>query len=133
LIKRIVDGDTLIAIVGSLEDAAWGNKFVTENELPMQMGIMRLNKSEIQNHVHKIRNRQLKTISNEFHMVIRGRAMLRLFNKEKELVAKQMLCPNMFCILYSGGHGYEIIRDDTLMVEVKLGAYSSVDDDKEKF
>ena len=133
MIKRIVDGDTLIAIVGSLEDAAWGNKFVTENELPMQMGIMRLNKSEIQNHVHKIRNRQLKTISNEFHMVIRGRAMLRLFNKEKELVAKQMLCPNMFCILYSGGHGYEIIRDDTLMVEVKLGAYSSVDDDKEKF
>lgn len=131
MIKKIMDGETLIAIVGSLDDAGWGNNFITEHELPMQMGIMRMNKGKIQGHIHKIRNRQFKSISNEFHMVIRGKVLISLYNFEKKLLDKIMVCPNMFCILYNGGHGFEIIKDDTLMIEAKCGSFTSRDDDKE--
>jgi hypothetical protein len=133
MIKRIMDGETLIAIVGTLEDAKWGNNFATENELPMQLGILRMNKGEIQSHIHKIRNRQFKSISNECHVVIRGKVIIRLYNFEKKLVSTQMLCPNTFCALYNGGHGFEVIKDDTIMLEVKCSNFTSTSDDKDKF
>jgi len=132
MIKSIINKGTLIALVGSFDDAGWGNNFLTDTNLPMQLGVMRKNKEHITNHIHKIRNRQCKSISNEFHYVIRGKVIVSLFNYEKELVTKVMLMPNMFCILYSGGHGFEILKDDTLMIELKSGSFTSTDEDKEK-
>lgn len=133
MIKRIMDGTTLIAIIGSLEDVAHGNNFVTEPELPMQLGFIRQDKGKIQSHIHKIRNQQMKSISNEFHFVVTGKAVVSLFNYSKQLVTKIMLVPGMFCLLFNGGHGYEIIKDDTIIVEVKNGAFQGVEIDKEKF
>ena len=128
-----MEGKTLIAIVGSLEDAAWGNNFITENELPMQIGIMRKNKVNTDNHVHKMRDRKIKSISNEFHFIVRGKARVSLFGLKKKLITKIMLCPNMFCALFNGGHGYELVKDDTLMIEVKNGEFSEdLTLDKEK-
>ena len=128
-----MDGKTLIAIVGTIGDAKWGNDFITESELPMQIGIMRKNKEVIQSHIHKIRNRQTKSISNEFHYVVRGKVIVSLFGLTKNLLAKIMLCPEQFCVLYNGGHGFEVIEDDTLMLEVKAGAFTSKEEDKEVF
>jgi hypothetical protein len=133
MIKQIKDGKTLIAIVGSMEDAQWGNNFITDNELPVQIGILRTNKSTIQSHIHKIRNRQFKSISVEFHIVLRGKAIVTLYNYDKEVVDKITLCPNMFCALYNGGHSFAFIKDDSLMIEVKNGSYTTVEDDKVKF
>ena len=133
MIKKIMDKDTLIAIVGSFEDASYGNNFVTEPGLPMQLGVMRLNKGQVQNHIHKVRNRQMKTISNEFHMVIRGKVFVSLFDCSKNLITKITLIPGMFCMLFNGGHGYEVIKDDTVMIEVKNGSFEGVEIDKEKF
>jgi hypothetical protein len=126
-----MDGQTLIAIVGNLTDASWGNNFITENELPMQIGIMRKGKDKVENHIHKIRNRQVKSISNEFHYVVRGKAIVSLFGMGKNLITKITLVPEMFCALYNGGHGYEIIKEDTLMLEIKNGNFTSKSDDKE--
>jgi hypothetical protein len=131
MIKHIKDGSTLIAIIGSLDDVAWGNNFITQNDLQLQVGILRKEKGIVKNHLHKMRNRQMKTISQEFHLVIRGKAIVSLFNNAKELIDKELLCPNMYCLLVNGGHGYEIIKDDTLMLECKLGAYTNPEDDKE--
>lgn len=134
MIKRIMDGATLIAIVGSFQDVAYGNNFITSPELPMQIGVLRTKPAEtVQNHIHKIRNRQTKSISNEFHMIVHGKAFVSLFNSAKNLVAKELLVPGMFCALFNGGHGYEFLKDDTIMLEVKTGPYSSAEDDKEKF
>lgn len=127
-----MDGDILIAIVGSLEDIGWGNNFITEPELQMQLGTMRFHKDEIvKAHIHKIRNRQFKSISCEFHYVVRGKMRVGLFKNDKSLITKIMLTPNMFCALYNGGHSYEVVKDDTLMMEVKIGSYTNREDDKE--
>ena len=131
--KRIMDGDVLIAIVGSMDDAGWGSTFVTENSLSMQLGVMRKNKGDIQNHIHKVRNRQTKSISTEFHYVVRGKVLVRLYGYQRNLIAKVMLTPQMYCMLFNGGHGFEIVKDDTLMFECKLGNYTNVEEDKEKF
>lgn len=133
MIKKITDNGTLLAIVGSMEDMPYGNNFITEPALPMQLGIVRTNKGAVQNHIHKIRNRQSKSISNEFHMIVSGKAIVSIFNYSKELITKVTLCPNMFCALFNGGHGYEFIKDDTIMIEVKLGNFDGVEVDKEKF
>jgi hypothetical protein len=131
MIKRIMDGQILIAIVGDFKDAVYGNHFITENELPMQLGIIRKDKDKIPNHIHKIRNRQVKSISNEFHYVFRGKILASLFGSGKNLIAKIILNPGMFCALYNGGHGFKIIKDDTIMLEVKMGNYTTKEEDKE--
>ncbi len=131
MIKKIMDGETLIAIVGNFEDAGWGNNFYTDKELNMQLGCLRKNKEKIQSHIHKIRNRQFKSISNEFHMVLRGKVLVTFYNESKKIIDKFMMGTNMFSILYNGGHGFEILKEDTLMVEVKSGEYTSRVDDKE--
>jgi hypothetical protein len=128
-----MDKDMLIAIVGSMEDAGWGSTFITENSLSMQLGVMRKNKGDIQNHIHKVRNRQTKSISNEFHYVVRGKVLVRLYGYQRNLISKVMLTPQMYCMLFNGGHGFEIVKDDTLMFECKLGNYTNVEEDKEKF
>lgn len=130
MIKRITDNGTLIAIVGSFEDAGWGNNFITEPNLPMQLGVLRMNKEKIKDHIHKIRNRQCKSISNEFHLVLRGKVLVKLYNIEQKLIDKIVLSTNMFCALYNGGHGYEILKEDTLMIEIKMGEYTNKVDDK---
>jgi hypothetical protein len=135
MIKQIMDGDTLIAIVGSFDDTKWGNHFITDKELPIQIGALRTNKGDggVEKHIHKIRNRQLKTISNEYFYMIRGKVNVFFYNYAKKLVGKVLLTPQMFCCLYNGGHSLEFIKDDSLMVEVKNGAFTDVSDDKEKF
>jgi hypothetical protein len=133
MIKKVVDQGKLIAIIGAVEDMAKGNNFITDQNLPMQVGVLRSDKGVVQNHIHKIRNRQSKSITNEFHMVVKGKVLVSLFNEDKLLVARSVLCPNMFCLLINGGHGYEILKDDTIMVEVKNGSFDGVEIDKEKF
>lgn len=133
MLKKITDGKTLIALIGSFEDLGKGNHFLTENELPMQVGVLKSDKAKVANHIHKIRNRQTKSISNEFHLVVKGKVEISLYNYAKKLIQKVMLVPNMFCLLVNGGHGFEIVKDDTIMVEVKAGEFTSVTDDKEKF
>ena len=133
--KKIMDGETLIAIVGSFDDAKWGNTFITNKELPMQIGFLRTNKGDggVEKHIHKIRNRQVKSITNEYFYMIRGKANVFFYNFNKEIVGKALLTPKMFCCLYNGGHSLEFIKDDSLMVEVKNGAFTDISDDKEKF
>lgn len=133
MIKKIMDGQTLIAIVGSLQDVPHGLNFMTEPELPMQFATIRRDKGKIQNHIHKVQNRQVKSIANEFHMVVAGKAIISLFGYGKNLIDKIMLVPGMFCLLFNGGHGFEIIKDDTLIIEIKNGIYQGQEFDKEKF
>jgi hypothetical protein len=101
----------------------------------MQIGILRTHKGDgnVKKHVHKIRDRQQKSISNEFHIVLRGAVIVSFYGYNKNLVDKITLYPSMFYCLYNGGHSFEFIEDDTVMVEVKNGAFSSIEDDKEKF
>lgn len=133
MLRKINDGDTLIALVGSFDDLGKGNHFLTESKLPMQIGVLKADKSKVQNHIHKIRKRKVDSISNEFHLVVKGKVEVSLFNYAKQLISKVMLMPNMFCLLVNGGHGFNIVKDDTIMVECKVGEYTTVEDDKEIF
>lgn len=131
LINEVMDGSVLVAIVGSFDDVPWGNKFVSDEKLPMQLGTLRVNRGIINNHLHKEKNIQFKSIACEFHYIVRGKALLNIFNMKGKLMDTMMLLPNMFCMLYNGGHGYEILKNDTLIIETKIGAYDGVQADKE--
>jgi hypothetical protein len=134
MIKKILDKGTLIAITGSVDDMPKGNNFITDNDLPMQVGIMHADKTDsYKNHIHKVRNHQYTSISMEYHIIIRGKVRLSLFNDDKTLIKKIILKPNMFSLLVHGGHGYEVLEDDTVMVECKLGNFEGVESDKVRF
>jgi len=88
---------------------------------------------KMQPHIHKIRNRQSKTKTLEFVVVLVGKMRADYYSLEKVKVGSRMMREGDFVCLYDGGHGFEIVKDGTKLIEVKLGAFTKVEDDKDKF
>jgi hypothetical protein len=38
-----------------------------------------------------------------------------------------------FIMLYDGGHGFKVLQDNTVFIEVKNGQFVTVEQDKDKF
>lgn len=130
MLKEITHNRTLIAIVGDLENLKLGNNFITNPELNMQVGVLKENKKVLRTHIHKVRNRNVHSISNEFCYVVRGSIKVKLYDYSKEFIDEVVMPSGTFCVLYNGGHGFEILEDNSLIIEVKAGAFTTVEDDK---
>lgn len=129
-VKR--DGD-VIAIFGDVNEIGYGTTFYGSSEQKLQFSVLRWKKGTIfQNHIHKYRPRTIEQ-TQESWVVLKGAVKVFVFDESKELIHEQMMTAGQFYISYRGGHGYEILEDDTCVIENKLGDFVGVDADKEKF
>jgi hypothetical protein len=55
---------------------------------------------------------------------------LDIYDKEDRLLESLQLATGDFAVLLVGGHGYEILEEDTEVVEVKNGPYPGLEADK---
>ena len=58
-----------------------------------------------------------------------GKVEASIYNKKLELIHTQNLGSDDVAVLFSGGHGFEII-DDAVILEVKQGPYAGSEDKK---
>jgi hypothetical protein len=56
-----------------------------------------------------------------------------LFTEEKKFFKEFILYEGDLAVFAFGGHGFEILEDDTKIIEAKNGPFTSVDKDKVKF
>ena len=132
--QRIEHGRRLLAIYGSTEDMEPGKFFSEDTDCPIQWGAFRLEKGvELKPHIHKLRDRAFTTKTIEFLVVLRGILQVDIFDWEKALVSRFALRPGGWVCLYDGGHGFQMLEDDTRFMEIKLGPFTAVEDDKEYF
>ena len=125
------DGEKVLAII--YRDADWvpGLNFCTPDELFIQAGCWYYQAGkELAAHRH-IWNERVVTMTQEVTYVKKGRMKVLVYNDDKELVREFDLSAGDFAVLANGGHGYEILEDDTQVLEVKNGPFLDVSVDKE--
>lgn len=131
--NEIVLNGNIYAIFGDTNDIDYGTTFFGSPEERLQFSTLRYKKGKIlQDHIHKHRSRIVEQ-TQESWVVLKGKAKVRIFAETKILLREQIITAGQFFISYRGGHGYEILEDETIVIENKLGDFVGVKADKEKF
>ena len=69
----------------------------------------------------------------EMTYVKKGSMRVLLYDESHNYLEDYTLKEGDLAIFAYGGHGYEILEDDTKIIESKNGPFIDVDTDKEKF
>jgi hypothetical protein len=105
--------------------------FFTPAEFKQQVGfVVYPAGGQITRHVHRPVERHLVGTS-EVLVVKKGRCEIDIYNDERKLVATRELLAGDIMLMVGGGHGFRML-EDTVLIEVKQGPYTGIDE-KERF
>lgn len=105
--------------------------FYTPDAFNLQVGkIVYAANTEIPRHTHRRVSRTVMGTS-EVIVLQKGKAILDLYDDARALVASREMSVGDVVALVSGGHGFRVL-EDTVLVEVKQGPYSGVQE-KDRF
>ena len=131
--RVIYDGEIALAVIHKKNDWKEGLDFLTENESFIQVGTWWYNSGKkLAMHSHKEYERQAK-LTQEIVFVVQGSMIANILNSKLELIESVELRQGDLAIMLDGAHGYEIIEDNTKIVEAKNGPFVSVEKDKIKY
>jgi hypothetical protein len=124
------DGAVLCTIIRA-EPLPEVTTFYTPNEFNLQVGkIVYGAGKEIPRHTHRPVSRIVMGTS-EVILVQKGSLILDVYDNGRNLVASRHMDQGDVVALVSGGHGFRLLAD-TVLVEVKQGPYSGVQE-KDRF
>ncbi len=131
MIEKIVHNDQLLAIIIRSTYKKDGIEFFTPSDFSQQLGYMNRSKGYmIEPHMHKLIERKV-TLTQEVLYVRSGKVRVDFYGQERNFLEYRIIETGDVILLASGGHGFEMLEDSEL-IEVKQGPYSS-DDDKVRF
>ena len=125
--------DKLYCIIFRDSDWSEGLHFITPDSWFIQVGTWQYEQGKkLDAHMHKLYER----ITNKTHEVVyvrKGSLRVDIFDLKKSKVRDVVLNEGDMAIFADGGHSYEILENDTQVLEVKNGPFISVNKDKVKF
>jgi hypothetical protein len=131
--KTIRHKDQIIAIIYRDSDWTEGLNFITPNDLFIQVGSWWYPKGkELDSHLHNEFDRKA-TRTQEMTYVKKGAMKVTLFTEDKSHLQEFMLYEGDLAVFAYGGHGFEILEDNTQIIEAKNGPFVNVVTDKTKF
>jgi hypothetical protein len=106
-----------------------GINFVSQSQFPLQVGVNSYKKGDkIKPHVHRDVEITIKKLQ-EVLYIKSGEIVVSLYNSNRELFKSFKLTTGDLVFLIDGGHGFEMLKDTTI-IEVKQGPYFGKDQDK---
>ncbi|MBT9132996.1 MAG: hypothetical protein DDT31_01201 [Syntrophomonadaceae bacterium] len=109
-----------------------GLTFLTDDRDSVQVGIWGYPSGQkLRPHIHNEIKREVSR-TQEVVFVKSGRVATHIFDEEENLVRTIALNPGDILILLGGGHGYEILEDNTCVLEVKNGPYPGAEIDRRR-
>ncbi len=130
--ERIADGDQTLAIVIRGKEWEEGLNFVSSEGDYQQVGIWGYDKGKnLSPHIHLSVPREV-TRTQEVVYVKEGRVRADIYTEQEEFFTSVELNEGDTIILLNGGHGYEILEDNTKVLEVKNGPYVGADQDRKR-
>lgn len=118
-----------IAIVIKKSFKKSGINFMSKDYFPLQLGINSYKKGDkIKPHVHIDREIMIKNLQ-EVVYIKSGKVTVDLYDSNKQLFKSIKLSTGDLIFFVSGGHGFEMLNDTTI-IEVKQGPYLGKDKDK---
>ncbi|MCH8093176.1 MAG: hypothetical protein IH953_01150 [Chloroflexi bacterium] len=126
-VEYIRQGEQLLSIVVRSNFSPAKTSFFTEDELEQQAGfIVYPAGGTIASHEHRPLHREISSTS-ETLIVRSGSMEAQLFDDSRQLVATRTLAEGDVLILISGSHGFRM-NEDTVLLEIKQGPYSGLDE-----
>jgi hypothetical protein len=131
--KKIEHNGQIISIIYRDKDWVKGLNFITPDEMFVQVGSWWYDKGKVlAKHVHKDFDRVAKR-TQECVYVRKGSMRVTVYTEELTILDTFTLAEGDLAVFAYGGHGYEILDDDTQIIESKNGPFIDVDTDKYKF
>lgn len=130
-VEQIIWKDKPLAYIIRAEMAPEKTTFLTPSELNLQVGfVVYPAGGEVARHLHKPLERHIVGTS-EVLVVKEGRCQLDIYDDDRRLVATRELRKGDIMLMVGGGHGFRML-EDTVLLEVKQGPYTGLDE-KERF
>lgn len=121
-----------LAVFIPQEDRQKGLNFYSENEDFIQVGIWGYDKGKkLYPHIHNKVEREINR-TQEVIYVMQGKVKAYIYSEDENLIEEIILKAGDILILLNGGHGYEILEDDSFVLEVKNGPYVGPDKDRRR-
>jgi hypothetical protein len=128
----IIINNQKLATKFNTDDIKNGLSFFTEDFDNIQVGSWRYEKGKmLLAHAHNIASREVDR-TQEFIYVVTGLIKANIYDKDDKLIEEVILNPNEGLILFDGGHGYEILEEDSIVIEVKNGPYLGAEIDRRR-
>jgi hypothetical protein len=128
-IREIVKNNTRLAILVSGDWNEGLSFFSDENDF-QQAGTWCYNKGKkLLAHKHLKIERKID-VTQEVIFIKNGKIRADIYGLNNELVDNLILEKNDCLILLAGGHGYEVLEDNTQVLEVKNGPYLGAEKDR---
>ena len=130
-IEKIMDKDEALCILIRHNLIPTQTTFLTPPEYKQQVGfVVYPEGGEIARHTHVPLPRQLVGTS-EVLIVKKGRFLIDIYNNAHDLIATRELNEGDLILMVGGGHGFRML-EDTVLLEIKQGPYTGLDE-KERF
>ena len=131
MIKKIYDGDNLLAIIISNKFNEPGIHFFTPDDFSQQLAYMRHSKGKIIiPHVHNPVPRQIE-YTQEILFIKSGKIRVDFYDMKQKYLESHVLAQHDVILLIKGGHGFEVL-EEIEMFEIKQGPYVG-ENDKTRF
>ena len=123
-------GEALALIIRAGFDQE-GVNFVTPDDSPLQLGILRHPRGfSIKPHVHRASRKTIHSIQEVLHVEC-GSLRVDFYDDDGERIQSVVLKMKDTILLIAGGHGFEML-EDCKIIEVKQGPYEGAAQDKRR-
>jgi mannose-6-phosphate isomerase-like protein (cupin superfamily) len=130
-VEQIIWKDKPLAYIIRAEMAPGKTTFLTPSELNLQVGfVVYPAGGEVARHLHRPLERHIVGTS-EVLVVKEGRCQMDIYDDDRRWVATRELRKGDIMLMVGGGHGFRML-EDTVLLEVKQGPYTGLDE-KERF
>ena len=132
MIEKIIHQNLLFALIIRNKVFDKGISFLTDDLLTQQLAIMKYDKGFcIQPHFHLPIERVIHGTP-ETLIIKNGALKVIFYNEDQNEIDSTILFENEIIMLINGGHGFEVLKDETEIIEIKQGPFQK-EKDKIKF
>ncbi len=131
--RTIFDGKTVIARIIPADSWPPGLAFHSPDDEFIQVGTWRYDAGkELLAHRHNTVARHADR-TQEAVFVVSGRMRVRVYGLNNQLLETFEAKAGDCLVMLNGGHGYDILEDDTRVIETKNGPYAGPEKDRVRF
>lgn len=118
----------IINRVSNIED----RKDISHPEQFLQVSTLKMQSGKIfKAHQHVWKSLYIeKIIAQESWIVFSGLVKINMYDIDGNFLQSEIIGPGDCSITFEGGHSYEVLENDTIVYEYKIGPYLGVDKDK---
>jgi hypothetical protein len=131
--KIIKHEKKIISIIYKNSDWVEGLNFITPDDFYLQVGSWWYKKGKkLDAHIHKDYERVANRTQESIY-VKKGSVKVSIYTEEQNFLENFILEEGDLAIFGYGGHSYDILEDDTQIIETKNGPFVSAEFDKKRF